>query len=499
MEDIVSLCKRRGLVYQSSEIYNGASGFYDYGPHGVEIKKNIKDAWWNSFVRARSNVVGLDSSIVSGEEVWKASGHVGGFKDPMVDCKESKLRFRADQLFVAEASTDEGVALGEWVCVHEDSDENMQKAGSAQLKKLLKAHGKPSAKAVSPFTFQPLTNLSPTAITESIPSPASNNNTLTEPRDFNLMFQTSIGAVTTQTGYLRPETAQGIFLNYKNVLATTRQKVPFGIAQIGKAFRNEITPRNFVFRSREFEQMEIEYFIDPKSDWKSEHAAWLQDSLAFLDDIGLKKNRVGLDVHPDDDLAHYARACTDITFDFPFGKAELMGIAARGNYDLTQHGDASGKSMEYFDENTKEKYIPHVIEPSLGVDRLFLALVCSAFEEDVVGGEKRSVLKFHPKIAPVKCSVLPLLKNKPEITAAAKKLYEKLRKRWNVEYDESGAVGRRYRRADEIGTPYCITIDFDTIEKDDCVTIRDRDTTEQVRVKTDDVVRWLGERIDGYD
>jgi glycyl-tRNA synthetase len=299
--------------------------------------------------------------------------------------------------------------------------------------------------------------------------------------------------------YLRPETAQGIFLNFKNVLTTSRQKIPFGIAQIGKAFRNEITPRNFIFRSREFEQMEVEYFIPPGDEvWPAFHQQWIDDSRAFLLSIGLQEELLGWDVHEGDKLAHYAQACTDITFRFPFGEQELMGIAARGNYDLSQHSEGSGKSLEYYDEQTKEKYIPHCIEPSLGVDRLMLALICSAYAEDEVGGEKRSLLKFDPKIAPIKVAVLPLLKNKEELVSVARDLFDKLRRRWNCQYDAAGAIGRRYRRADEVGTPYCITIDFDTIETDNAVTIRDRDTTDQVRIPLKDVISYLSERIDGY-
>jgi glycyl-tRNA synthetase len=316
------------------------------------------------------------------------------------------------------------------------------------------------------------------------------------------MFETSVGAATdaASVAYLRPETAQGIFLNFKNALATSRQKIPFGIAQIGKAFRNEITPRNFIFRSREFEQMEVEYFIPPGDEdvWQPFHEMWKQESKEFLLSVGVREDLMGWDVHEGDDLAHYARACTDVTFKFPFGVQELMGIAARGNYDLTQHSDGSGKNLEYYDEQTKERYIPHCIEPSLGVDRLILAIICSAYAEDEVGGEKRNLLKFHPSIAPVKVSVLPLVKNKEALVSVARELFEKLQMRWNVQWDAAGAIGRRYRRADEIGTPFCITVDFDTIEKDNAVTIRDRDTTEQVRIPMDEVMQYLSKQIDGY-
>jgi glycyl-tRNA synthetase len=498
MDDIISLCKRRGFIFPSSEIYNGYAGFYDYGPLGAELKKNIKDAWWKTFVTKREDVVGLDSSIIHNPTTWKSSGHVDGFSDPMVDCKETKLRFRADQLFYAPVLVD-GQELG-YVCVHQANDETMLKDAQKQAKPLVKAIGK-CLEDVEPFEFQELLKATQEQL-QQIPSPASGLPTLTAPREFNLMFETSVGAATdaASVAYLRPETAQGIFLNFKNALATSRQKIPFGIAQIGKAFRNEITPRNFIFRSREFEQMEVEYFIPPGDEdvWQPFHEMWKQESKEFLLSVGVREDLMGWDVHEGDDLAHYARACTDVTFKFPFGVQELMGIAARGNYDLTQHSDGSGKNLEYYDEQTKERYIPHCIEPSLGVDRLILAIICSAYAEDEVGGEKRNFLKFHPSIAPVKVSVLPLVKNKEALVSVARELFEKLQMRWNVQWDAAGAIGRRYRRADEIGTPFCITVDFDTIEKDNAVTIRDRDTTEQVRIPMDEVMQYLSKQIDGY-
>jgi len=498
MDDVVSLCKRRGFIFPSSEIYNGMAGFYDYGPLGSELKKNVKDAWWKTFVHAREDVVGLDSSIIHNPTTWKSSGHIDGFSDPMVDCKQTKLRYRADQLFyspVVLKSTSETVG---YVCVQENNDEIMIKDAKKQTKKLLKKleqKGEP----VEPFLFKDLTEANEEEMSQ-VPSPGSGEPTLTMPKDFNLMFQTNVGASTdsSSVAYLRPETAQGIFINYKNALGTSRMKIPFGIAQIGKAFRNEITPRNFIFRSREFEQMEIEYFI-PEEGWEDFHAKWIDDAEQFLRDVGLQPDLLSRDIHLGDGLAHYARACTDIEFRFPFGTQELMGIAARGNYDLTQHSEGSGKTLDYFDEVTKERYIPHVIEPSLGVDRLVLALICSAYREDTIKDEKRNYLAFHPRMAPVKVSVLPLLKNKEVLVEVARELYDELKLRWNVDYDASGAIGRRYRRADEIGTPFCITIDFDTVEKDGkTVTIRDRDTTEQIRMKMEDVIPYLSEQIDGY-
>ncbi|KAJ8601065.1 hypothetical protein CTAYLR_004501 [Chrysophaeum taylorii] len=424
METIVSLCRKRGFIYGSSEIYNGFNGFYDYGPLGAELKKNIKNEWWVEFVQRSDDVFGLDSSIIGSPLIWKASGHVGGFSDPMVDDKKTKRRYRADQLFYKKVGD-------AYVTVHEAEK-------TEECACLVDA---------PPDVFAQLPP----------PDDPRRPGDLTEPRDFNLMFETNVGATDASTAYLRPETAQGIFVNYKNVLSSSRLRLPGGIAQIGKAFRNEITPRNFIFRSREFEQMEIEYFIK-EDDWEPRHAEWITRCKTWLLKIGLKDELLGYDVHRDN-LAHYARACTDITFKFPFGEQELQGIAARGNYDLTQHQSASGKSLEFYDEVAKEKLIPHVIEPSIGVDRLFLALLCSAYEED---GD-RVVLKLSPLVAPVKCAVFPLVKKEPVLTLA-RRLYEDLREEFACDFDVSGAIGRRYRRQDEIGTPFCVTVDFDTLD-----------------------------------
>eukprot|EP00581_Thalassiosira_minuscula_P008648 CAMPEP_0183708658 /NCGR_PEP_ID=MMETSP0737-20130205/4887_1 /TAXON_ID=385413 /ORGANISM="Thalassiosira miniscula, Strain CCMP1093" /LENGTH=576 /DNA_ID=CAMNT_0025936553 /DNA_START=92 /DNA_END=1822 /DNA_ORIENTATION=- len=499
MEDIVSLCKRRGIIFPSSDIYNGFAGFFDYGPLGSELKKNVKDAFWTNFVQCREDVVGIDSSIIHNPTTWKSSGHLDGFSDPMVDCKETKLRYRADQLFCSPVVLDECGSTVGFVCVLEGNDADMKKAAKTQAKKLLREQDKKGQK-IKEFEFVDLTQVSEETMAQ-VPSPGSGSPTLTMPRDFNLMFQTNVGAMqdASSVAYLRPETAQGIFINYKNVLGTSRQKLPFGIAQIGKAFRNEITPRNFIFRSREFEQMEIEYFIPPGDDvWQSYHEKWIGDAEEFLKNVGLREELMGYDVHEGDGLAHYARACTDITFRFPFGVQELMGIAARGDFDLKSHTEGSGKVLDYFDEETKEKFIPHVIEPSLGVDRLILALICSAYAEDEINGEKRNYLSFHPSIAPVKVAVLPLVKNKEPLVKAARGLFEKLQRRWNVSWDQTGAIGRRYRRADEVGVPFCVTVDFETIEDDGAVTVRDRDSTEQVRIPMDEVVPYLSKMIDGY-
>lgn len=492
MDEIVALCKRRGFIFHSSDIYGGCNGFFDYGPMGVELKRNITAAWWRDMVQMREDIVGLDSSIIMNSSVWKASGHIEGFSDPMVDCKESKFRYRADQLFFSKVEVD-GELIG-YVSVLEDSSmlEDAQKQAELLKRKLAKQG------VLAPLNLKSYIEALPDEY-EKIPSPATGKpGSLTAPRDFNLMFQTYIGALRDESGvaYLRPETAQGIFTNFKNVVDTSRVKVPFGIAQIGKAFRNEITPRNFIFRSREFEQMEIEYFIAPdETTWEKQYQDWITTCWNWLISIGLRPELLGKEIHKKEKLAHYSRATTDITFKFPFGEQELEGIAARGNFDLTQHQTSSGKSLEYFDEDRKERYLPHVIEPSIGVDRLFLAIICSAYSEDEIDGEKRTVLKFHPRMAPIKVAVFPLLKNKPELVEKARKLYEKLQRRWNTFWDTSGAIGRRYRRMDEVGTPFCITVDFDTLE-DDTVTIRDRDTTEQIRMPISDVYSYLEESID---
>ncbi len=491
MDPIVALCKRRGFIFQSSEIYGGYNGFFDFGPLGAELKKNLKDAWWKDMVHRRDDIEGLDSSIIMSPKIWVASGHVGGFSDPMVDCKASKMRYRADQLFFAPVVV-AGETIG-YVSTLEDADMQAQAEQKAdKLKRKAGAQGE-----LEPIVLKDYTEADPSEY-PLIPSPATGEpGSLTAPRDFNLMFETKVGALSdnSATAYLRPETAQGIFANYKNVVDTGRVKIPFGIAQIGKAFRNEITPRNFIFRSREFEQMEIEYFIAPDADWQGCHREWIDRCLEWLVSIGLPTEMLGEDVHPQEKLSHYSRGTTDITFQFPFGEQELWGIACRGNFDLTQHQEHSGKSMEIFDEASKSKFVPHVVEPSLGVDRLLLAILTAAYAEDEIGGEKRSLLKFHPRVAPYKVAVLPLVKNKPELVEFAQALYKKLQRKYNVFWDQSGAIGRRYRRQDEIGTPWCVTIDFDTIEKDGKFTLRDRDTTEQTRIDEAELFAMLDTQL----
>lgn len=430
METIVSLAKRRGFVFQSSEIYGGLSGFWDYGPYGAEMIKNIKDAWWRAFVHAHPDVVGLDTAIIQHPRLWEASGHVDTFVDPMVDCKACKHRFRADHLAGIDTS---------------------------DLKVL--------AKAISG---------------KACPNCAKQQ--LTEPRKFQMMFKTYVGPVEDDSAvsYLRPETAGGIFAQFDNVRETTRQKIPFGIAQIGKAFRNEITPGDFIFRVRELEQMELEYFIHPK-DQDREYKRWKQFCMDWLISLGLSRDHIKFRDHADDERAHYAAASVDIEYKFPFGWKELYGIANRTDYDLKAQAKASGKDLSYFDEAESERYIPHVIEPSVGVGRLMLALLLDAYSEEEVKDEKRVVLKLHPDIAPVKIAVLPLSKNE-KLTPLAKEVWAQLATQYSVEYDETQSIGRRYRRQDEIGTPLCVTVDFESLE-DKAVTIRHRDTMKQGRVK----------------
>ncbi len=496
MDAIVALAKRRGFIFQSSEIYGGFNGFFDYGPLGSELKKNIRDCWWNDMVRRRDDVVGIETSIIMHPKVWEASGHVAGFTDPLVDCKVSKQRFRADQLFFAKVVVDGNTVGYVSALESEKTTEDLQSAAET-LKRKKAIQG-----ALAPVHPKDFTEALPEEIA-LIPSPATGEpGSLTPPRSFNMMFQTNVGAMTdaSSVAYLRPETAQGMFVDFKSVLDTGRVKLPFGIAQIGKSFRNEITPRNFIFRSREFEQMEMEYFISEDADWKKSHDEWIEWCRQWLLSIGLPESHLSLYAHPQEKLAFYSKGTVDIMFRYPFGVQELWGIAARGNYDLTQHATASGKPMEYFEEATKKKFVPHVIEPAVGVDRILLAVLCAGYaEEDVTDEkgnvEKRTVLRLSPRIAPVKVAVLPLLKNKDALTTRAKELHKKLQRRYAVFYDEAGAIGRRYRRQDEIGTPWCVTIDFDTIEKDGSFTLRERDSMTQKRIQEAELFALLEEKV----
>lgn len=497
MESLVSLAKRRGFVYPSSEIYGGLNGFFDYGPLGVELKRNIRDCWWRDMVQRRDDIVGIETSIIMHPKVWEASGHVAGFTDPLVDCKVSKQRYRADQLFFAAVVVDNNT-IGYVSALESENTVGELQTAAEQLKRKKAVQG--TLAAVQPKEFTEAT----AEEIPLIPSPATGEpGSLTPPRAFNMMFETNVGAMrdASSVAYLRPETAQGMFVDFKNVSDTTRVKLPFGIAQIGKSFRNEITPRNFIFRSREFEQMEMEYFIHEDADWAQCHEEWIVWCENWLRSIGLPDSHLSRYTHPKEKLAFYSRGTVDIMFKYPFGVQELWGIAARGNYDLTQHANASGKPQELFDEATKKKIVPHVIEPAVGVDRILLAVLAAGYaEEDVTDDkgnvEKRTVLRFSPRIAPVKVAILPLLKNKEQLTNRAKDLYTKLRRNYAVQYDDGGAIGKRYRRQDEAGTPWCVTIDFETIEKPgDTFTLRERDSMQQRRITEAELFALLAEHV----
>ena len=449
MEKIVALCKGRGFIFAGSEIYGGLANTWDYGPLGVELKNNIKRAWWKKFVQESPYNVGLDSAILMNPEVWVASGHVGGFSDPLMDCKECKTRHRADQL------------------IEEQTGVNPEGWDFARMEAFMAEH--------------------------HVKCPNCGKENFTGIRKFNLMFQTFQGTTedSKSTLYLRPETAQGIFVNFMNIQRTSRKKVPFGVAQVGKSFRNEITPGNFIFRIREFEQMELEFFCKPGTDLEW-FAYWKDYCRQWLLDLGLQEKNLRLRDHAPEELSFYSKATTDFEYRFPFDWGELWGIADRTDYDLTQHQEHSGKSMEYFDPETNEKYVPYVIEPSLGADRVTLAFLCDAYDEETLeGGDTRTVMRFHPALAPYKAAVLPLSK---KLREPAQKIFTDLAKKYMVDYDDAGAIGRRYRRQDEIGTPMCITYDFDS-ETDGCVTVRDRDTMDQVRMPISQLEGYIAEKI----
>ena len=451
MEKVVALCKARGFVYPGSEIYGGLSNTWDYGPLGVEFKNNVKRAWWKKFVQESPYNVGLDSAILMNPQTWVASGHVGGFSDPLMDCKACKTRHRADKLI-----EDTGVNPAGW--------------SFEQMSDYIKAN--------------------------KIVCPECGACDFTDIRKFNLMFKTFQGVTEDAKNelYLRPETAQGIFVNFPNIQRTTRRKIPFGVCQIGKSFRNEITPGNFTFRTREFEQMELEFFCKPGTElewfsyWKDYCHKWLLS-------LGMQDENLRLRDHEQKELSHYSNATTDFEYLFPFGWGELWGVASRTNFDLTQHQNTSGKSLEYFDQTTNEKYLPYVVEPSLGADRVALAFLCDAYDEEVVDAEKndtRVVMHLHPALAPMKAAILPLSK---KLSEGAMKVHDLLAKRFMVEYDDAGSIGKRYRRQDEIGTPMCVTYDFDS-ETDGCVTVRDRDTMEQIRLPIDELTAFIEKRLD---
>ena len=469
MDKIVALCKGRGFIFAGSEIYGGLANTWDYGPLGVELKNNVKRAWWKKFVQENPYNVGLDAAILMNPQTWVASGHLGGFSDPLMDCKECKERFRADKL------------IEDW-CAE---------------------HGEALEKPIDAFSQEEMAAF---IQDKQIPCPTCGKHNFTDIRQFNLMFKTFQGVTedAKNTVYLRPETAQGIFVNFQNIQRTTRKKLPFGVCQIGKSFRNEITPGNFTFRTREFEQMELEFFCKPGTDLE-----WFQYWRGFCRDwllgLGMQEEHLRLRDHSPEELCFYSKGTTDFEFLFPFGWGELWGVADRTDYDLKQHQETSGKDMTYFDQESGERYIPYVVEPSLGADRVVLAFLIDAYDEEVVGQDKkgnddvRTVLHLHPALAPFKAAILPLSK-KEVLSAPAQALRDELSKSFMVDYDDTGSIGKRYRRQDEIGTPYCITLDFQTVgdeetPADHCVTIRDRDTMEQVRLPISQVKSWLEEKL----
>jgi glycyl-tRNA synthetase len=460
MEKIVALAKSRGFVYPGSDIYGGLANTWDYGNIGVELKNNIKKAWWKKFIQENPYNVGVDCAILMNPQVWVASGHLGSFSDPLMDCKECHERFRADKV-IEDFAAENGIKL----------ESSVDGWSNEEMEKFIEDN--------------------------NVPCPACGKHSFTSIRQFNLMFKTFQGVTedAKNTVYLRPETAQGIFVNFKNVQRTSRKKVPFGIGQIGKSFRNEITPGNFTFRTREFEQMELEFFCKPgtQTEWFN---YWRSFCYEWLKSLGIKEENLRLRDHDPEELSFYSDHTTDIEYAFPFTDwGELWGIASRTDYDLTQHQNTSGEPMEYFDDETHEKYIPYVVEPSLGADRVTLAFLCEAYDEEVLDAEKndvRTVLHFHPAIAPVKVGVLPLSK---KLAEGAEKVFADLSKYWNCEYDDRGAIGKRYRRQDEIGTPFCVTYDFDS-ETDGCVTVRDRDSMEQERVKIEDLRTYFEKKME---
>lgn len=457
MDKMVALAKARGFIYPGSEIYGGLANTWDYGNLGVELKNNVKQAWWKKFIRESKYNVGIDCAILMNPQTWVASGHLGSFSDPLMDCKDCHERFRADKI-IEDYMQENGIEI----------EGSVDGWSNEEMQKYIEEH--------------------------EIACPSCGKHNFTEIRQFNLMFKTFQGVTedAKNTVYLRPETAQGIFVNFKNVQRTSRKKVPFGIGQIGKSFRNEITPGNFTFRTREFEQMELEFFCKPDTDLEW-FAYWKDYCINWLKTLGIKEEEMRVRDHEKEELSFYSKATSDIEFLFPFGWGELWGIADRTDYDLTQHQNVSGEDMSYFDDSTNEKYIPYVIEPSLGADRVTLAFLCSAYdEEELEGGDIRTVMHFHPAIAPVKVAVLPLSK---KLSEQAEEIYTKLSKTYNCEFDDRGNIGKRYRRQDEIGTPYCITYDFDSVE-DGAVTVRDRDSMEQERIKIEDLENYFANKFE---
>jgi len=479
IEKVVSLSKRRGFVFQSSEIYGGLNGCWDYGPLGVELLKNIKEEWWKSMTY-REDIEGLDASILMHPKVWEASGHVANFTDPMIDCKQCKARFRVDTLGDAISEKKKKKIIRAF-------EENLSDENKEKLNDIYNIHEELDERFEAILESK---DLSFELLSEVNCPNCGNKGQFTEPRNFNLMFKTFVGPVESEDNvvFLRPETAQGIFVNFVNVLNSSRQKLPFGIAQIGKAFRNEINTKNFLFRTREFEQMEMQYFVKPSDD-KKHYDEWKESRIAWYKNLGISEDKLRFHDHPADKLAHYAKEATDVEYEFPFGWGEIEGIHNRTDFDLSKHQEFSGKSQQYFDDETKERFIPYIIETSAGASRSFMAFLVDAYHEEEVNGEQRVVMSFHPKLAPIKVAIFPLV-NKDRMPEVAREIEADLRPFMKVFYDSKGAVGRRYRRQDEAGTPYCITVDNQTLD-DRTVTVRERDSMEQERVSIDELLPVL--------
>ena len=472
LEKLVSLAKRRGIIFPSSEIYGGLSSVWDYGPIGVEIKRNVKNLWWKSFVTERDDIFGIDASILMHPDVWKASGHLDSFSDPLVECSVTGKRYREDHIFILEIQTKKENKL----ITIEASDKD-------EAKNLVK---------------DKIISITPLTESKNKENPSPEGGILSEPRNFNLMFKTFIGPVedSSSTVYLRPETAQAMFVNFVNVLNTSRKKIPFGIAQQGKSFRNEITPGNFTFRTREFEQMEMEFFCNPNEDEKW-HNYWIKFSLNWFKKYGLREENLMIRKHENEELPHYSKASSDIEYLFPWSWGELETISNRTDFDLKAHSKLSGKDLSYFDQENNNRYTPYVIEPAMGADRSVLAFLCDAYCEEETEKETRTLLKLHPDVAPIKIAVLPLSK-KDSLTEYSKKIFDDLKGLFTTQYDDTQSIGKRYRRQDEIGTPLCVTIDFESVEEDNSVTIRDRDSMEQTRVSSDKLIEAINDKFKSF-
>ena len=472
LEKLVSLAKRRGIIFPSSEIYGGLSSVWDYGPIGVEIKRNVKNLWWKSFVSERDDIFGIDASILMHPDVWKASGHLESFSDPLVECSITGKRYREDHIFILEIETKKENKI----IAIEASDKN-------EAEKLVK---------------EKIISIIPLIESDSKENPSPDGGTLSDPRNFNLMFKTFIGPVedSSSTVYLRPETAQAMFVNFLNVLNSSRKKIPFGIAQQGKSFRNEITPGNFTFRTREFEQMEMEFFCSPDDDEKW-HDYWIQFSLDWFKKYGIREENLMIRKHESEELPHYSKASSDIDYLFPWSWGELETISNRTDYDLKAHSELSGKDLSYFDQENNKRFTPYVIEPAMGADRSVLAFLCDAYCEEKTDKETRTLLKLHPEIAPIKIAVLPLSRNE-KLSEYSRNIFDRLNSLYTTQYDDTQSIGRRYRRQDEVGTPLCVTIDFESVEEDDSVTIRNRDTMEQIRVSSDKLLEAINDQLKSF-